>query len=266
MYNNIVVAMVSRKKAKGKARKQAATKATVARGPLFSLLHQLRLRPHVIYEECCTHGWDPTEYPDDHDHCNQFLEASLQIIHQAKSAGEAVNTSIAITEEKYPQVWEDPTSLEWIASALVCMGVELTMPDIKNNKYLCTAVIAFSEYLHQSASELRKSQPAVYIQKVDELTDADERRRVSYLKKRINCSCLDARYNEVKILPKMGHCANNDCSLPGGMVELSSMLSCGYCQKEHYCSEECGMTRWEEHREDCKIWRKWNANGKSKMM
>ena len=87
--------MVSRKKLKGKARK--AAKAEAAKGPLFPLLHQLRLRK-TNNNVGCTHGWDdPSEYPPDHD-CNKMLEAVLDIITKATVAGAACSDAIDVMD------------------------------------------------------------------------------------------------------------------------------------------------------------------------
>ena len=98
------------------------------------------------------------------------------------------------------------------------------------------------------------------MERVDELLIGNERRLVSYSKKRIPCSCLDAKFREVKSFPKMSCCSNPECSLPGNKVEveLSAMMSCGGCRRAHYCSESCQAADWEaDHKEECKIWRKW---------
>jgi hypothetical protein len=103
------------------------------------------------------------------------------------------------------------------------------------------------------------SQPLMYVAKIVDLIWAEERRTISYLKKRIPCKCLNEKYKAVKSLPKMYTCCNITCSLPDRSVNLSAMMTCGGCRREHYCSEECQAAHWEDHKDACKKWRKWNA-------
>ena len=100
--------MVSRKKAKGQARKKAA-KTEAARGPLFSFLQQLRLRK--TNNNGCTHGWDPTEFPADHD-CQKYIETAVGIFDASDTVGEALIAAVKATAEKYPAVCGDSASLE----------------------------------------------------------------------------------------------------------------------------------------------------------
>jgi len=286
-----------KKKMKGKARKAAKVDAAgaspapvarvvssipaandeAARGPLLSLLSQpqLRLRmpnyvSSLITSFSCTHGWNHSEYAYEHD-CHKFIEAALEVFQESlicRTIGSSLSDRIEMSFEKTghilvencPKIWNDSVSLDWIASAFITIGTELVLQDATNDSYhyLCINAIAYSECLRQNVAKLQKSQPAIYFARVDDLIFADMRRIISYLKKRISCSCLDAKYEEVKSLPKMGRCVTCE-----GKFELSSLMSCGSCRKEHYCSVACQAADWESHKGECKIWKKWFANGGS---
>jgi len=251
--------MVSRKKKKmkGKARKAAkvdaagASSAPVARVVSSIPAYVSSLIPSLS----CTHGWNHSEYAHEHD-CHKFIEAALE---GAKNSSQ--ESLICRTIGNYPNVWNDSVSLDWIASAFTTIGTELVLQYATNDPYhyLCiTKAISYSEYLTQHVATLNKSQPNIYFARIDDLIFADMRRIISYLKKRIPCSCLDAKYKEVKSLPKMGLCST--CK---GKFELSSLMSCGSCRKKHYCSVACQAADWESHKGLCKIWKKWFADGVS---
>ena len=254
--------MVSRKKAKGKARRAAKkNEVDAARDPAF-LLKQVRL---LQTKKECTHGWDPSEFPADHD-CQKFIETAVKAFDPSEdNSGKVVNAAVRATKEKYPDVWRDSiASMEWLVAAFISIASEGIIRN-KDSSY-CAIVITFSEFLKQHLEcKIYKSQPLLYMARVNELIAADERRLVSYLKKRIPCSCLDATYERVKSWPKMGMCCAAKCSLPDeGRVAASAMMSCEGCRHAHYCSEACQAASWEKHKDLCKLWKKWRANGKSK--
>ena len=216
--------MASRKKSKQRARRTAkAAEATLvakveasglfspvprkltsvtndeddARGPLFSLLRQLRLRnPNFRCSvNCasatpapCTHGWDHSKYTSGAEHeCNKFIERALELFQNESNIWGKIEEDY----KEYPKVWTDTVSLEWIATAFISIGTELILQQDSNesNNYLC----AFSELLRQYAAVgVQKSQPLLYNARFHELVWADKRRLVSYMKKRIPCSCLYA--------------------------------------------------------------------------
>ncbi len=277
--------MARKKKAKDKARKakKAAADAagvvvspeSVARGvswndeheaelgPLLSLLSQLRLRaaklrlrkPNNVSSLSaslpCTHGWNPSEYPHGHE-CHMFIEAGLESLQNKGMFAKNMYS------QKYQKVWSNSDRLNWMVSALIAIGTELVL-QFGNNMAITSKVIAQSECMRQyQIMVLHRIQPKIYCARIDDLVYADMRRIVSYLKKRISCSCLDAKYKEVKSLPKTGMCRN--CEESEHRVELSSLMSCGSCRKEHYCSRACQKADWKLHKEECNIWTKWLAN------
>ena len=261
-----------RKKAKGKARKKKAaavdaagvvvSPAPVVRGRGtssihgLSLLSQLRLRNRNIVSSFskslpCTHGWNPSEYPHGHDG-HKFIEAVAEMITNRQVSF----FEIILFSSENDVVKNCLVSVDWIVSALIAIGSELVLQGaIDTDEYVVKA-IAFSEALRQSQMTfLHRTQPAVYHARIEDLRYADIRRRISYMKKRIPCSCVDAEYKEVKSLPKTGLCSG--C---GGNYELSSLKSCGSCRKAHYCSKACQKADWKRHKEECNIWTNWLAN------
>lgn len=250
--------MVSRKKLKGQARKAKAKEKK--RGPLFVLLKQLKSSSVSV----CTHGWSHTEYPVNHD-CHNFIEAVLNVVTRASVAGDACSDAIDTTVHTFPELWKDPASMEWISSALISLGTDILLAeDDERGVFDCSTAIGLSEHIKQHlACNVYESQPFCYHARVHDLLNADIRRCVSYIKKRVPCSCLDEKYKEVKALPKMGTCRYPKCSHPQSKVALSKLLSCERCRRQHYCSEECHAADWQRHKEkdNCKQWSKWRLTG-----
>ena len=82
-----------------------------------------------------------------------------------------------------------------------------------------------------------------------ELYKCDEHTLVKYLRKRIPCSCLDEKYNEVKSITRMGLCFNAQCT--SDIVQRSKMMCCARCGEVNYCSRECQKAAWPEHKTNC---------------
>ena len=89
------------------------------------------------------------------------------------------------------------------------------------------------------------------MEKIRELYVSDDYTLVRYLQKRIRCSCLDAKYEEVKGIKKIGWCCNPDCKIPDRVTERSTMLYCTKCRSINYCSRECQKAHWPPHKEQC---------------
>jgi len=142
---------VSRKKLKGKARKKAAKTEAAAAGErdlALSLPTQIR-RPRE-----CTHGWDVTEYPVDHD-CHKFIEEVVRIFDECNNVPEgtvglAVDKALSFTRDIFPDVWNNSACLEWISSAFVTLGTDAI---INKAFFLCAAAMGFSEHLNQYGTE-----------------------------------------------------------------------------------------------------------------
>jgi len=112
-------AMVSRKKAKGKARKEAKAKAEEEYAAFrpFSLTQ--------FKKSSCTHGWSHDEHPDNHNCCS-LLRMWLAFHRTKRKALTFVKQLMTLPYiwEVYPDIWKDPAKLEWVASAFVSIGVE----------------------------------------------------------------------------------------------------------------------------------------------
>jgi len=85
----------------------------------------------------------------------------------------------------------------------------------------------------------------------DTYNPADLHTLVKFFRKRIpcSCSCLDAKYEEVKATTKMGWCFNLQCNLL--RVERSKTMYCDRCRFVTYCSRECQKAHWSKHQATC---------------
>ena len=71
---------------------------------------------------------------------------------------------------------------------------------------------------------------------------------VRFFQKRIPCTCLDTKYEEVRSITKMSVCHNPSCNLPHRRAARSDMFYCAQCKQANYCSRECQKSDWKRHK------------------
>eukprot|EP00984_Skeletonema_dohrnii_P006800 scaffold2425_cov76-Skeletonema_dohrnii-CCMP3373.AAC.16 len=259
----------SRKKAKGKARKAAKAqkkekeveKATGVGQQEDSFEAQMvRLQIETLsLSGCnnndnglCLHGFNIPKESSLVYFIQTFLAEYNAAIDAVRNMEMSFEIAQAATMDKYSDVWDNIDSLEWVKSYFLS-GATQRLLGGKQHKGACVDA-SFSNFLEQYvAVEIHKSQANINWMKVVELqNDADEHTLVSYVRKRIPCTCLNDKYKKVKSIRKVGMCCNPCCSHPGQKVERSSMLYCTQCRLSNYCSKECQVADWPMHKNACR--------------
>eukprot|EP00984_Skeletonema_dohrnii_P029857 scaffold20768_cov138-Skeletonema_dohrnii-CCMP3373.AAC.6 len=253
--------MTSLKKAKGKARRAAKAKAkedeAVTNQPLGGQPSQRNDAPMsggITTTARCNHGLVPSHYhPQSHiasnnlQTCKWFLQAFVNEFDG--TAGDFLAAYHA-TKEKCAVVWNDPSMMEFVVSFLLACGTGKVMEG--NNIKIASKYAALACYFEQYIQvELLNTRPFPNWPKIRELYAANSHTTVSFLKRRIPCSCLDEKYKEVKSIPKIGLCCSPECPLPCGKTELSATMCCSRCRAANYCSRECQVAAWQGHRGEC---------------
>ena len=78
---------------------------------------------------------------------------------------------------------------------------------------------------------------------------SNRRDALKFFRKRTSCKCLKKMHLEArKSTPKMGICYG--CNEEMDRVLLSV---CSRCMVTQYCSRECQVADWPEHKEDCDL-------------
>jgi hypothetical protein len=258
----------SRKKAKGKARKAAQAQAEKEKArESIRLLQQSQIQRLQISNQSstpttCRHGYeyDPFRFPDD-EICIEFIRSFVRefykcmLTQRRMSKGEwgvieAILEARDVTSE-YNDVWYNADKINWVISYFLHNGVVLVLED-KGGYARHSALFArfFEQWL---AWEVHKSQHCINIPKVVEcwMAQSDEHTVVKFFWRRIRCSCLDERYEEVKSIPKMGTCFNSQCEHPKRSVERSELRCCSRCRMVNYCSRKCQAADWSSHKDIC---------------
>jgi len=154
------------------------------------------------------------------------------------------------TIDKFADVWKDSAKMEIVISIFLSAGVQ----EILEGRYSgARKNAAISRYLADYiAVHLKQTQALMNYPKIHEVhVPRDDHTLVKFYRKRISCSCLDEKYEEVKCIPKMGYCYNPQCEFLCGQVERSKTFYCSRCRCVTYCSRGCQKAHWRTHQIAC---------------
>ncbi len=254
--------MVSRKKAAGKARKAAKAKAKEeeeekarndrqvnSNAMQEALLQEVQQLP-------CSHGFDLhlLEGLKLRRICFQFVTAFAEKFEEATRGGDiTLSNCLTIarnaTMDEFARVWNESITMQIVVKYFLCSGTQGSRVG-HYDRARSRAVIA--RYLEQHiAVHLHQTQALYNWPKLLETYHADQHTLVKFFRRRIPCSCMDEKYEEVKCITKMGICYNKKCSLPNREVERSKTMYCSRCRCAVYCSRECQVAHWAQHKTLC---------------
>ena len=189
--------------------------------------------------------------------CRDFKNEFTNAYNESVEAGEKDMTNLlnagvtATLEEKFAAVWKHAELVGYVSSCYVAQAVQYILD---GNDRIAGVIACVAYFLEESiATCIEKTQPTVKWLQVLEVSHVDLHTLVEFLRKRIPCKCLDEKYEEVRSIPRMGICTNNECTLPGRKAERSEMFYCGRCRFVCYCSTECQKMDWRaRHKKECK--------------
>ena len=205
------VAMVSRKKAKGKARRAAKeAKATEEDFQEEGQEHKAleaqmqRLTMDDLLRESdavqkCQHGFEF----EGHEQrlCIEFVNEfhrgySLSFRAGDSDIGSSLIGAMNATMEKFASMWNDVEKMKGVLSFLLASGAQNILQGNDSAARLEASFACFFEQYVQV--ELKRTHPQIDCLRIAELQWADMNTLVNYFRKRIPCKCLDKRYKEVK--------------------------------------------------------------------
>ena len=263
--------MPSRKKAKGQARKAAKVKKEeellaekvkkdeeFVREFVRVQIQRLQVNNQRSVPTICMHGFDP--FPNNHV-CSKFIRAFsreyYKCLHNIYTDGledervfiECLLKARESTQDEYSEVWNSADKIKQVISYFLYNGTMLILDGDDN--YFDSAMFArfFEQWLKV---KVQQSQACIDWPKVLECVIAlCKRALLKYFWRRIRCSCLDEKYEEVKSIPKKGVCFNLYCRHPERVLDHIKLRCCSRCRSVTYCSRECQAEDWTLHKEFC---------------
>ncbi len=250
---------MGRKRDQGKARKAAKAKAKQAaeergnnQAASNELEQSLAAQTQRMQIGECMHGIDHLSSREISSQC-QFMSAFFKPFEEARGSDTPLPDCLLAardaTMEEYADVWNDSTKMEVAMSCLLCEGTNFILKDKYDHaSQIATAARYFEQHI---AVVLEENQAMFRWNKLYEAHIADQNTLVKFFRRRIPCSCLDEKYEEVKKITEMGLCYNPLCNCPGGRVEYSKTMYCDGCRCVTYCSRECQKADWSKHKSKC---------------
>ena len=81
------------------------------------------------------------------------------------------------------------------------------------------------------------------------VTSSTKRDALKFFRKRISCKCLKKMHLEArKTIPKIGICSGCNEEVKRELLDV-----CSRCVADQYCSRECQVAHWPEHKRGCDI-------------
>jgi hypothetical protein len=113
----------------------------------------------------------------------------------------------------------------------------------------------------EETDKLREGDSEAYAALTD-LTISD-REVILFLGKHITCTCLNEMKKHAKTIPKLGRCQYKECSRNAHEVPNtldSKMMTCAGCKVFCYCTKDCQVKDWPDHKGFCKREKERNAS------
>ena len=259
--------MTSRKRNKGKERKAKKFEAEqVAKRVKARTTWQYWARGEmglnvggncIIQSIECNHGCNVT-IPDENNHpvCG-FMD--LYFMHCLGNSNKNMSNVNFLIElfNSYPQVWKHDNYREMAIDILVRIGANKLLvrdPNLDAILHLATSILALENYdeggYYNSPNALFHNRTVS--SKVRDFVCGSRgiknRDVLKFFRKRITCSCLKKMHLEVrKTQPKLGKCSH--CEV---VKERALLMVCSRCRILQYCSRECQVADWAEHKGYCK--------------
>ena len=248
----------NRKKNKGKERK--AKKVEAERVRLRWMWWGLATGEKEICGKniVCNHGCDILSNELSDHPVSRFMDE--YIIHW-NQGGMATVEMIAPTIKTHPQIWNDKSLRENTVSILTRMGANLFLSMSKHRPPLSPneerRIINGVLHLARTIGVLKHYDCNFNDHRVPDLDSkmrdlqsnisSNMRDCLKFFSKRVSCTCLKRMHQEARrTQPKMGRCMN--CEEEMKRVALSV---CSRCMITQYCSRECQVAHWPDHKESC---------------
>ena len=199
----------------------------------------------------CNHGC-VLMIPNDNHPVTSFMDAFFMkcFFSESKSIVDVLSDSF----DTHRAVWNDDSHRNMISGLMLGIGTNMILGNDVNAlglpRNIAYAVVVLENY--DGSGDIHKTMRSRVVASKyrDGLGGSGSVRDVlKFYRKRLSCSCLKKMHLEArKTTPKMGACLN--C---GQKKERALLSVCSKCRISHYCSRECQIEDWPEHRGHCDI-------------
>ena len=196
--------------------------------------------------------------PNDLDHpVSSFMNDFISRWNHAE--GSAL-TIIEHLFKSHPLIWNDERYRGMVVSIMIRIGTNhMLLKDGANLGGAITlahAIVVLQNYdskdcIHtaaNTATNCRATQTKT--RDLNTGTISDKRDCLKFYSKRVSCSCLKALHQITrKTLPKLGFCYYCD-----EVKDRIALPVCSRCMITQYCSRDCQLADWPEHKRGCDMY------------
>lgn len=243
----------SRKRNKGKERK--AKKVENERLRIHNTWFPIARGNSLIR---CDHGFAEVSLLSDFDHpVSSFLNEYYMQLRRDFDIG-----LLRKMFDTHPQIWNDTNNREMLLNVLIRIGTNLLLVDNPQSPIckfsellscLARIIISLEEYSKTKNIDLANLSQCVAANRLFLIPKGSiyiRRDLLKFYRRRTSCSCLKKMHLEArKTLPKMGLCF--------GCVNLKDRASLSDCSRCKigigYCSRQCQVAHWPDHKGRCMI-------------
>ena len=238
-----------------KAAKEANSKETADYGPQ---------RQDELYRRKCCHikgglSWDSPEMKLCTSFAATFSDCIFEMMERLEKPGlSMIRLFFEVAKDRtwdyFVQVWKNPVMISTVNSIFINGGTTQSLKQVTRNTRIGASIVRFLE--EYTAVELLQHRPLINWPKICESYMADPHTLIKFWRHRNQCSCLDDKYQQVKHITKTGICFNAQCPnifdvFQVGYVPRSKTKYCSRCRNVTYCSRECQVADWSEHKSAC---------------
>ena len=257
-----IVIMTSRKRNKGKERKakkeadKMERERGIVRNTWVGYASGMDYEGRVISQ--CNHGLDLT-IPDDINHpVINFIDALVVYwvhnLHYHNNMN--VGKYLQDTYTTHPQLWGNESYREMTVNIFIAIGTNF-MLKLNNEgaqdvatalRVFATAIVALENYDGSGYFDSVVYNRVASTKMRDINGSGNMRDVLKFFRKRTSCKCLKAMHLDArKTLPKTGVCYHCE-----EVKERALLMVCSSCRIAQYCSRECQVADWAEHKGYCK--------------
>lgn len=245
----------SRKRNKGQERKakKEAIKAqkTSANSMKLTANSMLLWRGLLMGNQCHHRGLSHDGIRSDHP-VSHFMD-DLFTSFLGKQSPHSMIMNLNDTYGTHQEVWNNEKYSKLAIDILVCLGTNLLLANDNNTGIaLCIAHITVMIEQHgvlgatDFVSVYHNRTVASKIRDLDTIVNS-RRDALKFYRKRVSCKCLKRLHLDArKFLPKSGQCFHCEKK-----VERVSLSVCSRCMVMQYCSRECQVANWPDHKGPC---------------
>eukprot|EP00956_Cyclotella_meneghiniana_P034157 scaffold101981_cov24-Cyclotella_meneghiniana.AAC.2 len=234
--------MPSRKKAQGKARKAKQTQAAEAQSNICN-----------DFSKRCNHlgerNWRGDDYDAAYSLSKEYIDKYNELMRVDDENLYEILRLAGDTYDKYHQLSD--ARKELFRKILLSIGTEHCFIVAKEKDLtkdsIVTGTVMFLVMI--KTIEIRDEYNGGYLEIADSMYDQRDcpRQTIRFFHRRNSCDCLHEIYYKLKeTTKKTSFCRNCE-----KVVEMKQLSRCDFCNLAQYCSYDCALADWPEHKVAC---------------